>query len=486
MNLYEKSASALSRMLANKECSAREVLLSVQGRIQSTEAGVNAYITTTPEIALAAADAVDQRRAKGEALSPLAGIPLGIKDNIVQKGVRTTCASKMLHNFVPPYSASVVERLLAEGMVPLGKLNMDEFAMGSSTETSYFKKTANPYDLTRVPGGSSGGSAASVAAMSATVALGSDTGGSIRQPAAYCGVVGVKPTYGAVSRYGLVAFASSLDQIGPIARTVEDAALLLDAICFHDKRDATSLPMERAATVGALEGGVKGLRIGIPAEYFGAGVREDIKALVQKRAKELEEAGATLCPVSLPGTKYALSAYYVISSAEASSNLARFDGVKYGYRAEGVNTLEELYLRSRTEGFGDEVLRRIMLGTFVLSSGYFDAFYKKARAYQEALKDEFAAAFQKCDLLLTPTAPDTAFPFGAHDADPLVMYASDVCTVPVNIAGLPSVSVPAGFDGDGMPVGLQLIGPRLSEGLLLRVAKSIETITGGFIAPKLG
>ncbi len=487
MQLYEKTAGELHDMLRKKECSASEAVESLIERIDAVEGKVHAYLTKTPELARETAKKVDERLAAGEELSPLAGIPIAIKDNICTKGVRTTCASKMLENFVPPYSATVVHKLEHAGTPVLGKLNLDEFAMGSSCENSHFQNTANPHDLGRVPGGSSGGSAAALAAGECTLALGSDTGGSIRQPASYCGVVGLKPTYGSVSRYGLVAFASSLDQIGPMGRSVEDVALLYEAIRGMDERDLTSAQREYEPLHGQLGGGVRGMRLGVPEEYFGPGVEDEVKEAVRAQIGELERSGAVIVPVSLPSTGYALSAYYIISSAEASSNLARYDGVKYGYRSENGSSLEELYLNTRSEGFGDEVKRRIMLGTFVLSSGYFDAYYKRAKILQGRIGQEFASAFDACDAILTPTAPDTAFRFGEHTADPLKMYASDICTVTVNIAGLPAVSVPCGKDKNGLPIGMQIIGRKFSEKTILTVAKAVETLRGGYHSlPQIG
>lgn len=474
MELYEYTAAELSGMLRGKTCSAEELTRSVFARIAEKESDVNAYLATTEEQALKQAAEVDEKLARGEELSPLAGIPVGIKDNICTKDVPTTCASKILENFVPPYSATVVEKLDAAGMVTTGKMNMDEFAMGSSCETSYFKKTSNPRDLSRVPGGSSGGSAAAVAAGEAVVALGSDTGGSIRQPAAYCGVVGLKPTYGAVSRYGLVAFASSLDQIGPFGRCVRDTAMLFDLIRGYDPKDATSAHQDFAPVAPALTGSAKGLKVGIPREFFGPGVDDAVKTRVTAAAKQLETLGATLQDISLPGTDYALSAYYIIACAEASSNLARYDGVKYGYRAEHFDNLIDMYERSRSEGFGAEVKRRILLGTFVLSSGYYDAYYKKAKLTQNRIRDEYTQAFRSCDVILTPTAPTTAFRLGERVDDPLKMYAADICTVPVNIAGLPAVSMPCGADENGLPVGLQLIGPKFGEETILNAALALE------------
>lgn len=478
--LYQKSAVELSAMLQKGEISSVELTQSVLDRINETEEKVGAYVTVCPEIALEQAAAVDARRAKGEALSMIAGIPVAVKDNICTKGVLTTCSSKMLHNFKPPYNATVVERLFAEGAVMPGKLNMDEFAMGSSCENSAIKPTHNPRDLTRVPGGSSGGSAAAVASGETVLALGSDTGGSIRQPASYCGIVGLKPTYGSVSRYGLIAFASSLDQIGPMARTVGDTALLYQSLCGHDPRDATSARRDYPDFTRCMGKGVKGLRIGVPKEYFGPGVTEEVRRSVMAAVDRLVQEGATVREISLPSTDAALAAYYIISSAEASSNLARFDGVKYGYRAKDVEGLIDLYQKSRSEGFGDEVKRRIMLGTFVLSSGFFDAYYKRARVLQQQIGAEFAEAFEGCDLIATPTSPFTAFKLGENVDDPLKMYAADICTITVNIASLPAMSLPCGTGADGMPIGLQLIGPRFSEAALFNTAAHYEALVGGF------
>lgn len=481
MELYRLTASELSEKIKNKECSSVEATQSVFDRIEKTEDKVGAYITLSKESALKKAQEIDDKLASGEELSPLAGIPVGIKDNIVTKDMLTTCASKMLYNFVPPYNATVMDKLDKCGIVTIGKLNMDEFAMGSSTENSYFKQTKNPNDLTRVPGGSSGGSAAAVSAGEAFIALGSDTGGSIRQPASYCGVIGLKPTYGSVSRYGLVAFASSLDQIGPLGRSVKDVAMMYSAICGRDEMDATTAVRSYNDFAASLKNDVKGLTIGIPKEYFGEGVDNTVKESVMQAVKVLENAGATVKHISLPSTDYALSAYYIISSAEASSNLARFDGVKYGYRTEKYESLTDMYERTRSEGFGDEVKRRIMLGTFVLSSGYYDAYYKRAKLLQQQIAEEFSKAFTECDLIITPTAPSTAFKLGENTDDPLKMYASDICTVTVNIAGLPAVSIPCGYDEKNMPVGMQLIGPKFSEQKLLDTAYTYEQIMGGSV-----
>ena len=482
MSLYRHTAKELHEKLLKKECSAAEIAQSVFARIDACEERVGAYVTLEREGAMAAAQAVDQKIAAGEEIGPLAGIPVAVKDNICTEGVLTTCSSRMLYNFKPPYNATAVEKLRGAGYVMTGKANMDEFAMGSSCETSYFKKTANPHDLARVPGGSSGGSAAAVAAGEAVLALGSDTGGSIRQPASLCGVIGLKPTYGSVSRYGLVAFASSLDQIGPFGRCVEDVAALYSVICGKDPMDATTARRDYPDFAAGLKGDVKGLRIGIPKEYFGPGVDAEVKESVHTALAELEKAGAVLKELSLPGTDYALSAYYIISSAEASSNLARFDGVKYGYRAPEYDGLIDMYEKTRSQGFGDEVKRRIMLGTFVLSSGYYDAYYNKAKLFQKALRAEFAAAFEDCDLIATPTSPTVAFRLGENFGDPLKMYAADVCTIAVNIAGLPGLSMPCGIS-EGLPVGMQLIGPRFSEQRLFDAAYAFQRLRGGSLCP---
>ncbi|MDF2567450.1 MAG: gatA3 [Oscillospiraceae bacterium] len=483
MELYKKPAHELSKMLRNKECSATEITESVFERIGSEENKVNAYITLNKEQALHKATEVDQNIADGKDLPRLAGIPVAVKDNICTKGIRTSCASKILEDFVPPYNATVVEKLNSQDIIMPGKLNMDEFAMGSSTETSFFKKTSNPFDTSCVPGGSSGGSAAAVAACEATLALGSDTGGSIRQPAAFCGIVGLKPTYGSVSRYGLVAFASSLDQIGPMARNVKDAAMLYSAICGKDSLDATSVRKDYSNFEDNLCNNLKGLKIGLPKEYFSEGIEPEVKASVMNAVQLLEQNGAKIHQISLPSTDYALSAYYIIASAEASSNLARFDGVKYGYRTKEYTNLIDMYEKTRSEGFGDEVKRRIMLGTFVLSSGYYDAYYKRAKSLQKRISSEFTEAFSGCDVILTPTTPYTAFKIGQNINDPLKMYACDICTVTVNIAGLPAISIPCGSDSKGLPIGMQLIGPKFSEQVLLNTAYSFENIVDGFKVP---
>lgn len=481
MELFKKTASELSELLAKKEISAVELAKDVLERTKAVDDKVGAYITVAEESALAQAAAVDAKRAAGEELSALAGIPVAVKDNICTKGTLTTCVSKMLYNFKPPYNATAVDKLAAHDMVVTGKVNMDEFAMGSSCENSAVKLTHNPHDLNRVPGGSSGGSAAVVAAGEVPLALGSDTGGSIRQPASFCGVVGLKPTYGAVSRYGLIAFASSLDQIGPFGRSIEDAAMLLDAITGYDPtHDSTSVKTPFEGSVRAnLNPDMKGKKIGLPKEYFGEGISEEVRKAVLAAADSYKAMGAEVFEISLPLVDYALPIYYILSSAEASSNLARFDGVKYGYRTPNAgDDLIDLYVKSRSEGFGEEVQRRIMLGTYVLSSGYYDAYYKKARAAQRKIKEEFASAFDKCDMILTPVAPTTAYEIGSKTQDPLEMYAGDICTVSVNIAGLPGLVQPCGFDSSKMPIGMQLIGRPFGEQELLNAGLAFEQASG--------
>ena len=465
-----------AELLKQRKLSSVELTKQYLARIEKADAQIGSYITVCPDDALAAAGKADERIAKGEA-TLLTGIPVGIKDNICTEGITTTCASKMLYNFVPPYDATVTKRLKNEGAVILGKLNMDEFAMGSSTESSYFKKTKNPYDLTRVPGGSSGGSAASVSADLAPYALGSDTGGSIRQPAAFCGNVGLKPTYGLVSRFGLIAFASSLDQIGSFTKDVTDCAIVLNAIAGYDKMDSTSVDADKTDYTKALGLPLKGMKIGVPKQYLESGIQAEIREAVENAIKVYEMLGAECEECSLPLSKFALPAYYLISSAEASSNLARFDGIKYGYRAEGYHGLADLYERTRSEGFGEEVKRRIMLGTYALSSGYYDAYYKKAQQVRGLIKRDFAACFEKYDVLLTPTTPTTAYKFG-EKSDPVAMYMGDICTVAVNIAGLPAISIPAGLDKKGMPIGIQLIANSFEERKLLTAAFAYERETG--------
>jgi aspartyl-tRNA(Asn)/glutamyl-tRNA(Gln) amidotransferase subunit A len=475
--LWYKPAHELHRMLVRKEISATELANAYLDRLDQVEGKVRAFITFTRELALEQARAVDEKIAQGEAIPPLAGIPMALKDNLCTRGLRTTCASRMLAEWRPPYSATVVERLERQGMVLVGKTNMDEFAMGSSTENSAFFPTRNPWDLERVPGGSSGGSAAAVAASEAVYALGSDTGGSIRQPASFCGVVGLKPTYGRVSRYGLVAFASSLDQIGPLTRDITDCALVLGAIAGHDPRDSTSAPVPVPDYLASLEpDNLKGLRIGLPREYFSQGLDPEVEGVIRRTLRQLEELGAAVEETSLPHTPYALPAYYILAPAEASSNLARYDGVQYGFRSEASDLLE-MYGRTRRLGFGPEVKRRIMLGTYALSAGYYDAYYLKALKVRRLIKEDFDRAFATYHVLATPTSPTVAFRLGEKITDPLAMYLSDLYTIPVNMAGLPGLSVPCGLSS-GLPVGLQLIGPPFSEPVLLRVGYAVEKLCG--------
>lgn len=473
--MFHSTIHELHNKLTNKEVSAVEIAKAVFTRIDAVEDKVKSYITQTRETALAQAQAVDEKIKAGEAISPLAGIPGAIKDNICTKDIKTTCASKMLANFIPPYNATVMEKLAAEQAVLVGKTNMDEFAMGGSTENSAFQQTANPWDISTVPGGSSGGSAAAVSAGEAVWALGSDTGGSIRQPAAYCGVVGLKPTYGLVSRYGLVAFASSLDQIGPITRDVTDCAIVLNAIAGHDSKDSTSIKAGSTDYTKALVNDVKGLRIGLPKEYFVAGMNPEVEKAIYKAVEQFTALGAEIVEVSMPHTEYALSAYYVIAPAEASSNLARYDGVGFGLRVDG-DDIVSMYKNTRSKGFGAEVKRRIMLGTYALSSGYYDAYYKKALKVRTLVKQDFDQAFDKVDLLVTPTAPTPAFKLGEKSNDPLAMYLEDVCTIPVNLAGIPALALPCGFAGN-LPIGLQLIGRPLGEATILRAAYTFEQNT---------
>ena len=474
MALYRETAHELHDKLVKKEISSVELTKAVYDRIDEVEDQVKAYITLDKENALAQAEKVDAKIAAGEEIKPLAGVPGAIKDNISTKGLRTTCASKMLGNFIPVYDAHVIENLRKDETIFLGKTNMDEFAMGSTTETSYFQVTHNPWDLTRVPGGSSGGSAAAIAAGEAIWSLGSDTGGSIRQPASFNGCVGIKPTYGRVSRYGCVAFASSLDQIGPITRDVTDAALVLNTISGVDVHDSTSYNAPVPDYTKALRQDVKDLTIGLPVEYFGKGTDPKVAAAIKAAAKKFEELGAHVIEVSLPHTEYAVITYYIIAPAEASANLGRFDGVRYTYRAE-AESAPEMMRRTRTEGFGKEVRRRIMLGTYVLSSGYYDAYYNKAMQVRTLIRRDFDEAFKKCDLLMTPTSPVVAYPLDGK-MDPLTIYMLDVTTIPVNMAGLPGISIPCGFI-DGMPVGAQLIGKALGEETLLRAAYTFEQAT---------
>lgn len=475
MEIWKKSLKELSELIKSKELKPSEVVEVFIERKNQVEDKVKAYVTVTDEIAIEDAKKKDEEILKLEDIPALFGLPIAIKDNISTKGIRTTCSSRMLENFVPVYDATVIERLKQNGYIITGKTNLDEFAMGSSTENSAFFTTRNPWDLDRVPGGSSGGSAAAVAAGMVPASLGSDTGGSIRQPAAFCGVVGLKPTYGRVSRYGLVAFASSLDQIGPITRTVEDAALLMNIIAGKDKKDSTSKDIQVPNYLDFIGKDIKGLKIGIPKEFFPSDLDSDIKQIIMDNAKKLQQEGAILEEISLPYTQYAIETYYIIAPSEASSNLARFDGVRYGYRASTYTDLEEMYSKTRDEGFGPEVKRRIMIGTYVLSSGYYDAYYLKAQKVRTLIYQDFIKAFEKVDVILTPTTPDVAFKVGEKSSDPIQMYLSDIFTVSINLATVPAISVPCGFK-DGLPVGLQIIGKPFDEGTIIKVADKVEKI----------
>ncbi|AXN39353.1 Asp-tRNA(Asn)/Glu-tRNA(Gln) amidotransferase subunit GatA [Peribacillus butanolivorans] len=477
MSLFEQKVSELHQRLHNKEISVTDLVNESYKRIGQVEDKVKAFLTLDEENARNQAKQLDDQLVKGESQGALFGMPIGVKDNIVTKNLRTTCASKILENFDPIYDATVVQKLQQAETVTIGKLNMDEFAMGSSNENSAYQATRNPWNTDYVPGGSSGGSAASVASGEVLFSLGSDTGGSIRQPAAYCGVVGLKPTYGRVSRFGLVAFASSLDQIGPVTRTVEDNAYLLEAISGVDPMDSTSANLDVPNFVNSLTGDVKGLKIAVPKEYLGEGVGEEARNSVLEALKVLEGLGAVWEEVSLPHSKYALAAYYLLSSSEASANLSRFDGVRFGHRTDNAETLIEMYKQTRSEGFGDEVKRRIMLGTFSLSSGYYDAYYKKAQKVRTLIKKDFEDVFEKYDVIVGPTTPTPAFKIGEKVADPLTMYANDILTIPVNLAGVPGISVPCGFAANGLPLGLQMIGKHFDESTIYRAAHAFEQAT---------
>ena len=468
MDITESTVHELIEKIKNKELTVTEINQAYIDRINLREKDIQAFITVLDK------EALERSKNISNNLSELAGIPIGIKDNICTKNIKTTCASKMLENFVSPYDATVVEKLENKGLINIGKLNMDEFAMGGSTEYSAFKVTKNPWNLKAVPGGSSGGSAAAVAANMVPLALGSDTGGSIRQPASFCGVVGLKPTYGLVSRFGLVAFASSLDQIGPITKDVKDAAILLNVIAGHDEKDSTSENINSKDYTQCLQNNVKGLKIGVPKEYFEEGINQEVKEKLQETIKKYKELGAEIEEFSLDIADYALATYYIIACAEASSNLGRFDGIRYGYRTKNYSNLKELYRNSRSEAFGSEVKRRIILGTYVLSSGYYDAYYKKAQQVRTLVQKEFDEAFKKYDVLLTPTSPTVAFKIGERSNNPLEMYLADICTVPVNIAGLPAISIPIAVDSNGMPIGMQLIGNRFEEEKILNAAYTLE------------
>lgn len=473
MDLTALKISDLRSMLDKKELSAKELTDAYLDRIKAVDDKLESYITVTAEAAERAAEKAQEKINKGEA-SALCGIPLAIKDNICTDGVKTTCSSKMLGNFVPFYNATVMDKLENEGAVMLGKVSMDEFAMGGSTQTSAFKKTKNPYDLTRVPGGSSGGSAAAVSASLCAAALGSDTGGSIRQPSSFCGVTGLKPTYGRVSRYGLVAFASSLDQIGPIAKSAEDCAVILNAIAGYDPHDGTSSKNEVPDFTAKIGQDIKGMKIAVPKEFYAEGIDDEVRKAVLAAADYYKSLGAELVDCSMPSLKYAVAAYYLISSAEASSNLSRFDGIKYGHRSEEGENFAELISNSRREGFGEEVKRRIMLGNYALSSGYYDAYYGKAMALKQKIREEYENIFTGCDVILTPTAPTVAYGVNENISDPAKMYQADICTVTVNIASLPGISTTCGYDSKGMPIGMSIIGKKWDEATIIQAADAFE------------
>ena len=474
MDITELTVHELQEKIEKKELTIKDIMQAYIDKIDEKEKDVQAFVTELKDEAKKQAEEIQDKIDKGEIKGKLAGIPIGIKDNICTKGIKTTCSSHMLENFISPYNATVMEKINEQHMINLGKLNMDEFAMGGSTEYSYFKKTKNPWNLNKVPGGSSGGSASAVSANMVPWALGSDTGGSIRQPASFCGVVGLKPTYGLVSRYGLVAFASSLDQIGPIAKDVEDTAILLNIISGHDKKDTTSANIEKKDYTLNLKKDIKGKKIGVPKEFFGEGINLEVKESLENAIQTYKNLGAEIEEFSLDIAQYSLATYYIIACAEASSNLGRFDGIRYGYRAKDFKNLKELYTKSRSEGFGAEVKRRIILGTYVLSSGYYDAYYKKAQQVRTLVMNEFNKAFEKYDVILTPTSPTVAFDIGSKSNNPLEMYLADICTVSVNIAGLPGISIPCGIDKQGMPIGMQLIGNKFEEDKLLNIAYAFE------------
>jgi aspartyl-tRNA(Asn)/glutamyl-tRNA(Gln) amidotransferase subunit A len=476
MNLFSLTLHEASEKLRKREVSSQELTEAVFRRIAQTDGTLRSYITVCRDAAIAHAKEADSRLSQGPAASPLLGVPIALKDNLLTRGLRTTCASRILDNFIPPYDATAVAKLRSAGAVITGKTNLDEFAMGSSAENSAFFTTRNPWHLERVPGGSSGGSAASVAADQCVAALGTDTGGSIRQPAAFCGIVGLKPTYGRVSRYGVIAFASSMDQVGPLTKDVRDSALLLEAISGHDLADSTSVKLPVPSYSKSLNGDIAGLRLGIPKEYFTAGLQPAVDQAVMLAIRQLEDRGAVVEEVSLPHTEYAVAVYYIIAPAEASSNLARYDGMRYGQRAAGKD-LTETYMLTRAQGLGPEVKRRIMLGTYALSAGYYDAYYLKAQKVRTLIQRDFDAAFERCDAIITPTSPTTAFKISEKIKDPLQMYLSDICTISINLAGVPAISVPCGFDSEGLPIGMQVIGKRFDEATILRVAYAYEQET---------
>ncbi|WML33752.1 Asp-tRNA(Asn)/Glu-tRNA(Gln) amidotransferase subunit GatA [Clostridium sp. OS1-26] len=475
MRIGAMTAYEIKKGIEEKKFTSEEVVTELFKRIKEVDKDVDGYLTLCEEEALKTARAVDEKIKKGEKVGKLAGVPIAIKDNICTDGIRTTCASKMLEDFIPPYDATVVKRLKEEDAVIIGKTNMDEFAMGSSNENSAFKKTKNPWDLKRVPGGSSGGSAAVVAAGISPISLGSDTGGSIRQPAAFCGIAGLKPTYGLASRFGLVAFASSLDQIGPFGKNVRDCALTLEVIAGYDPMDSTSLDKEYDKDyLSALDGSVEGLKIAVPKEFFGKGLNSEIEKAIKDTIEKLKSMGAVVEEISLPITEEGLSAYYIISSAEASSNLSRYDGIRYGYRAKNYETVDELMEMSRSEGFGKEVKRRIMLGTYVLSSGYYDAYYNRAQKLRKKIQEQYKEVFESYDLILSPTSPVLPFLSGEKGSNPLEMYLADIYTVNINLAGVPAISIPCAFSSEGLPIGVQIIGPHFGEKKILKTAYALE------------
>ena len=474
MEIINLTVHELQEKLKNKELTIEEITNAYCDRIEEKENDIQAFVTVLAKDSKEQAKEIQSKIERGELSGDFAGIPIGIKDNMCTKGIKTTCSSKMLENFISPYNATVVEKINNENIINLGKLNMDEFAMGGSTEHSYFKQTKNPWNLNKVPGGSSGGSAAAVAANMVPWALGSDTGGSIRQPSSFCGVVGLKPTYGLVSRYGLVAFASSLDQIGPITKDVYDSAMLLNLIAGYDERDTTSVKIEKKDYTKALKNDVKGLKIGVPKEFFDDGINKEVKQKIEEAIEKYKELGAIVEEISLDVAKYSLAAYYIIGCAEASSNLGRFDGIRYTYRAKDFKYLRDIYKKTRSQAFGSEVKRRIIMGTYVLSSGYYDAYYKKAQQVRTLVMNEFNKGFEKYDVILTPTSPTVAFDIGSKSNNPLEMYLADICTVSVNIAGLPGISIPCGVDSQGMPIGMQLIGNKFQEETILNAAYTFE------------
>ena len=478
MELYELSLNEIALKIKNKEVSIKEVLDSVYERIDNVESKVDAYLTLTKEKAYEKALKLQKKLDDGEDIGALGGVPIAVKDNICTNGILTTCASKMLENFVPFYDATVVKKIEEAGAIIIGKTNMDEFAMGSSTESSYFKNTKNPWNTERVPGGSSGGSAAAIASNMAFAALGTDTGGSIRQPSSFCGVVGLKPTYGLVSRYGVVAYASSLDQVGPITKNVTDAAVMLNVLSGYDKMDTTSANLEIKDYTKSLVNNIEGMKIAVPIAFVNEGVNKEVKKVYDKGIDTLKSLGAEIVEINFEYIKYSLATYYIIATAEASSNLGRYDGIRYGYRSKDFDSLDDLYKKSRTEGFGDEVKRRIMLGTYVLSSGYYDAYYKRAQCVRTLIINEFKKVFETCNAIAIPTAPNTSFKFGEKTENPVEMYLEDIYTVPVNIAGLPGISVPAGFNEENdMPVGMQFISKAFDEETLLKIAYAFEQNT---------